>query len=343
MTFVQEGGSDAVLHKTKMCRFYGMGMCDKGAACTFAHNRTDLQKQPDLQKTHLCLAFQRNGFCRDGSACKYAHGDQDLRKKAAAKQQETPYRKRLHTKQQETPYNSGLANMPSSVPEMMLPTTMPMPTNVAMQMSPSLAAVDQFLKDNNWGDGAKNDRDRSSSDTTTSYQSTGSLVSDTASTEADSVKDDSSSQGSVKVQPKQYDFLRGTKMCKFYSHGLCRRGAACNYAHDQDALQEQPDLFRTRICLSFTRTGICKDGDYCKYAHGLDDLRTATDEKWSPISEASMAGGASKQEYSCEDFVSGGNWQDPYPLKLNLAQAGEPIFMTFENGRVCLHQRTSNT
>lgn len=338
MTFVEDGGSDAVLHKTKMCRFYGMGMCSKGVACTFAHSRTDLQKQPDLQKTHLCLAYQRNGFCRDGSACKYAHGDQDLRKKAAAQHRSTV----KATKQQETPYHSDLANMLSSVPEIMLPTTMPMPANVTLQTSPSLAAVDLFIEDKNWGDSAKDDRDRSSSDATTSYQSNGSLVSDTASTEADSVKDDSSSQGSVTVQPKQCDFLRGTKMCKFYPRGLCRRGAACNYAHDQGALREQPDLFRTRICLSFSRTGICKDGDYCKYAHGVDRLRTATDENWSQISEASMAGGASKQEYSCEDFVSGGKSWDPYPLKLDLTQSAEPIFMTFDNGRVCLHQRTSN-
>lgn len=61
-----------------------MGACTKGESCSFAHTRSDLRFQPNLQKTHLCLAFQRNGTCRDGSACKYAHGVEDLMASASA-------------------------------------------------------------------------------------------------------------------------------------------------------------------------------------------------------------------------------------------------------------------
>jgi len=75
--------SEVVLRKTKMCKFFTKGTCEKGDACKFAHNPSHLQSQPDLYKTNLCIAFERNGACRDGSSCKYAHGMQELRAKAS--------------------------------------------------------------------------------------------------------------------------------------------------------------------------------------------------------------------------------------------------------------------
>lgn len=337
MALVQ-GTSEVVLHKTKMCRFYGMGACTKGEACTFAHTRTDLQKQPDLQKTHLCLAFQRNGVCRDGSACKYAHGDDELRKEAAAKHQNIS----RAPKSQVPPHKATLADIANSFPEMMVPT-MPMPADdgFVRQASPSMAAVDEFLKDNKWGDKAIAAETGPALDGTTCYQSTCSPVSDTASTEGGSVEDDSSSQGIIKGQPKPNENLNKTKMCKFYAQGLCRKGTACDFAHDQGALRQQPDLFRTRLCLSFSRSGFCKAGDSCKYAHGVEQLRANTDGNSSPNLEASLAGGANKQKSSRTDALLVDALDDSCSLNLK-TWATEPIFMTFENGKVCLHPGTSN-
>ena len=69
----------STLRKTKMCAFYANGGCARGDACGFAHQLSDLQSRPDLQKTRLCIAFERKGVCRDGEACKYAHGAHELR------------------------------------------------------------------------------------------------------------------------------------------------------------------------------------------------------------------------------------------------------------------------
>jgi hypothetical protein len=68
------------LLKTKPCKFYQQGMCQKGEACCFAHSDNDLQSRPNLYKTQFCRAFLRSGACRDGANCKYAHGVQDVRK-----------------------------------------------------------------------------------------------------------------------------------------------------------------------------------------------------------------------------------------------------------------------
>jgi len=67
------------LRKTKMCKFFAAGTCAKGEACGFAHGYTDLQNRPDLWKTQLCMAFERNGRCFDSANCKYAHGLEELR------------------------------------------------------------------------------------------------------------------------------------------------------------------------------------------------------------------------------------------------------------------------
>eukprot|EP00440_Ansanella_granifera_P052342 gb/GFBE01056753.1/.p1 GENE.gb/GFBE01056753.1/~~gb/GFBE01056753.1/.p1 ORF type:complete len:275 (+),score=48.73 gb/GFBE01056753.1/:1-825(+) len=62
------------------------GACERGAECTFAHGKQDLQPVPDLSKTGLCYRFKR-GQCKEGEACKYAHGVDELR--GSSQDQET--------------------------------------------------------------------------------------------------------------------------------------------------------------------------------------------------------------------------------------------------------------
>jgi len=64
-----------------------------------------------------------------------------------------------------------------------------------------------------------------------------------------------------------------TRMCKFFITGACSRGASCVFAHQDDELQHQPDLYRTRLCNSYWRSGFCKNGNDCCYAHGKNNLR----------------------------------------------------------------------
>jgi hypothetical protein len=63
--------------KTKMCYFFEQGKCDS-TACSFAHSKDELRAQPTLQKTKICKAWQ-GGHCDRGSECTFAHGESELR------------------------------------------------------------------------------------------------------------------------------------------------------------------------------------------------------------------------------------------------------------------------
>jgi PAS domain-containing protein len=64
--------------KTKRCKYFLLGSCNKGEACQFAHT-SEVSARPNLFRTRLCLAFDRFGHCKDGDSCKYAHGVEQLR------------------------------------------------------------------------------------------------------------------------------------------------------------------------------------------------------------------------------------------------------------------------
>ncbi|CAK8994037.1 unnamed protein product [Durusdinium trenchii] len=64
--------------KTKMCKFYLVGMCTKGSQCPFAHQKTELRELPDLTCTKLCKTLIQTGLCED-SRCAYAHSKDELR------------------------------------------------------------------------------------------------------------------------------------------------------------------------------------------------------------------------------------------------------------------------
>ena len=44
-----------MLTKTRMCKFFARGQCTRGEKCSFTHNSSELQKQPDLYRTQLCI------------------------------------------------------------------------------------------------------------------------------------------------------------------------------------------------------------------------------------------------------------------------------------------------
>merc|ERR1719399_2550998 len=43
--------------KMHMCKFELLGICSKGAQCTFAHTQDELRPPPDFSRTKLCKTF----------------------------------------------------------------------------------------------------------------------------------------------------------------------------------------------------------------------------------------------------------------------------------------------
>lgn len=65
--------------KTKMCKFFAHGLCDRGRSCAFAHSLKELQAVPDLSYTKRCRIMLHTGSCND-SQCTFAHHADELRK-----------------------------------------------------------------------------------------------------------------------------------------------------------------------------------------------------------------------------------------------------------------------
>jgi len=68
----------SILHKTKMCKFYFLGNCERGSKCTFAHNNDQLASTPDLFKTKLCRTLLESGNCNNPQ-CPFQHRSNEIR------------------------------------------------------------------------------------------------------------------------------------------------------------------------------------------------------------------------------------------------------------------------
>lgn len=117
---------------------------------------------------------------------------------------------------------------------------------------------------------------------------------------------------------QQSHVLDKTKMCQFFAKGQCTRGRLCTFAHTEEQLHPQPDLFRTELCYTFARTGKCWAGDGCKFAHRTEEVRpvsaligtVAVKAKLTPEGKASRrrrapAGGAARPRSSQAEEVLG--------------------------------------
>jgi len=69
--------------KTKLCKYYANGICNKAENCKFAHGEAELSILPDLKKTALCQDFARGTCSLSAEQCEFAHGPGELRKSPA--------------------------------------------------------------------------------------------------------------------------------------------------------------------------------------------------------------------------------------------------------------------
>lgn len=82
------------------------------------------------------------------------------------------------------------------------------------------------------------------------------------------------SQQKGEWKSKTASILYKTKMCTFFSYGMCNKGLKCPYAHDPAELNSTPDLYQTKLCKNMlTGGGRCNDSN-CRFAHTVGDIRT---------------------------------------------------------------------
>lgn len=73
-----------LFHRTKLCRFFALGACERGEQCTFAHQRAALVPTPDLYRTKLCPLVHTPEGCRN-TRCRFAHDREDFRRTPSAR------------------------------------------------------------------------------------------------------------------------------------------------------------------------------------------------------------------------------------------------------------------
>jgi len=95
---MQDHSHSVPFHKTKMCKFFVMGGCQRGTYCSYAHSDRELSSRPDLYRTELCHRFKNSGRCRNGDACSFAHSRQQLRKSGMEEGVQSGTRQTFHLK-----------------------------------------------------------------------------------------------------------------------------------------------------------------------------------------------------------------------------------------------------
>lgn len=102
--------------------------------------------------------------------------------------------------------------------------------------------------------------------------------------------------------PKESHTFDNTRLCRFYTKGMCKRGDACTFAHGVEHLQPRPDFYRTQWCYDYIKNGVCQAGGDCRFAHCEEDLRPASVHK-------------GQAEEACQGGEAEGAWlaQEGYP------------------------------
>ena len=73
------------------CRFFSKGSCERGSACSFAHDGRPGDSRPPPRGESKCFAFER-GTCRRGNSCKFRH-DSGPNRRQHSRQGGSPYKR----------------------------------------------------------------------------------------------------------------------------------------------------------------------------------------------------------------------------------------------------------
>eukprot|EP00928_Gymnodinium_smaydae_P012431 TRINITY_DN14508_c0_g2_i1.p1 TRINITY_DN14508_c0_g2~~TRINITY_DN14508_c0_g2_i1.p1 ORF type:complete len:170 (+),score=16.82 TRINITY_DN14508_c0_g2_i1:81-590(+) len=101
------GSQASIFEKTKLCKFFNIGVCNKGKECFFAHSKEELRRRPDLRCTKLCPVLSKKGVCRD-MACGFAHATEQRRKIGARRALEKPVQKQIPDDAPSDPLSDGI-------------------------------------------------------------------------------------------------------------------------------------------------------------------------------------------------------------------------------------------
>jgi Zinc finger C-x8-C-x5-C-x3-H type (and similar)/CCCH-type zinc finger len=63
--------------RTEICRNWGLGCCEFGDKCFFAHGYNELRSisSGSNYKTKKCKQFHEKGYCQYGNRCQFKHRD----------------------------------------------------------------------------------------------------------------------------------------------------------------------------------------------------------------------------------------------------------------------------
>lgn len=97
---------------------------------------------------------------------------------------------------------------------------------------------------------------------------------------------------------------RKTELCRFYQRGACKRGAACDFAHEEQDVRTKPDLQGTKPCPAMVKGQRCEDPG-CSFAHDTGKLRRLRPAPHAVDARAAAEGARSGRALRAENF--GGN------------------------------------
>lgn len=133
--------------KTRICKFYQVGACTRGTACTFAHDTKELQPQPDFFCTKLCRNLVNTGACEDPE-CRFAHKKDQIRKSVNFKNGEGTRSGKPKTVQEvrDLQTQESLSNSPvSGSPDASEPGAEGWPLVVGLQAMPRMSNMSMML------------------------------------------------------------------------------------------------------------------------------------------------------------------------------------------------------
>lgn len=249
----------ALFVKTRLCRFHGMGICARGASCTFAHTKEERKPLPNLTNTKLCPNLDS---CDNGDCC-YAHSKEELRS----------IWMRLEDEQavQDIKPETAKAKFAASAFSSSVSTAL------------SWDDLESLAETNSNSDGTDSrslDQSVSTSVPSEAVPGEGEALQRGVAGECDGTAEAGQKRiivgfprelGPLDINESIYT---RTKMCKFFLAGCCLKQNACTFAHGPHEMRPAPveDMSNEPLCPKLTTHGYCHTKG-CTFSHNRNEFR----------------------------------------------------------------------